>query len=435
MSIYNYEQAFGAADTTTKAMRQARSQWLQLYYGSKTAGEDPCQRLAYTIVTKLTKAVFGEYHATAQDPQAMAAVKALEKIHRESFGAALVEGESYLKPVPLAGGFGFSLVSRSNMLVFSRDADGEPTDIGMVEKSALDPYYYTLLERRTVDENGYLTIENRLYRSGAADRLGQQVSLASHPAYAKLADRYTYPEPVGSIGLARVKLPVVNCVDGSADGVSVYAAAAGLIHNIDRNEAQLCGEFDRGESRIIASRDLLGKEGLQDHVFVGLDEDPENVGITVFSPQLRASAFLERKQEYLRNVESIVGLRRGMLSDANVEDRTATEIASSTADFNLTVLELQQMWTKAVQQAAQLCAVLAKIYGLPAITDSRIAIDWGNGILYDEATQWGEYLQMVEKGLLKPEIALGWRFGMASDTPEEQALVRSRYMPANAIEN
>ena len=240
---------------------------------------------------------------------------------------------------------------------------------------------------------------------------------------------------MGSIGLARVKLPVVNCVDGSADGVSVYAAAAGLIHNIDRNEAQLCGEFDRGESRIIASRDLLGKEGLQDHVFVGLDEDPENVGITVFSPQLRASAFLERKQEYLRNVESIVGLRRGMLSDANVEDRTATEIASSTADFNLTVLELQQMWEKAVQQAADLCAVLAKIYGLPAIHDSRIAIDWGNGILYDEATQWGEYLQMVEKGLLKPEIALGWRFGMASDTPEEQAMVRSRYMPANAIEN
>ena len=95
-----------------------------------------------------------------------------------------------------------------------------------------------------------------------------------------------------------------------------------------------------------------------------------------------------------------------------------------------TVLELQQMWTKAVQQAAQLCAVLAKVYGLPAITDSRIAIDWGNGILYDEATQWGEYLQMVEKGLLKPEIALGWRFGMASDTPEEQAMVRSRYMPS-----
>lgn len=430
MSIYNYEEAFGAADTTSKTMRQARDQWLQLYYGTPTAGEDPCQRLAYTIVTKLTKAVFGEYHASAQDPAALAAVKALEKIHRESFGAALVEGECFLKPIPGKGGFGFSLVSRGNMLVFSRNSAGMPTDIGMVEKSIRDPYYYTLLERRRVDEKGYLTIENRLYRSSSSDRLGQQVPLAQHPEYAALSERYTYPEPIGSVGLARVKLPVVNCVDGSADGVSVYAAAAGLIHNIDRNEAQLCGEFDRGESRIIASRDLLGKEGLQDHVFVGLDEDPENVGITVFSPQLRAGAFLERKQEYLRNVESIVGLRRGMLSDANVEDRTATEITSSTADFNLTVLELQQMWTGAVEEVVRLCAVLAKAYGLPAIADCQVAIDWGNGILYDEAAQWSEYVQMVDKGLLRPEIALGWRFGMGADTPEQLQAIRNKYMPA-----
>lgn len=429
MSIYNYEEAFGAADTTSKAMRQARNQWLQLYYGTKTPGEDPCQRLAYTIVTKLTKAVFGEYHASAQDPAALAAVKALEKIHRESFGAALVEGECYLKPIPGKGGFGFSLVSRSNMLVFSRNSAGVPTDIGMVEKSIRDPYYYTLLERRYVDERGYLTIENRLYRSSSSDRLGQQVALATHPEYAYLPERYTYPEPVGCVGLARVKMPVVNCVDGSADGVAVYAAAAGLIHNIDRNEAQLCGEFDRGESRIIASRDLLGKEGLQDHVFVGLDEDPENVGITVFSPQLRSAAFLERKQEYLRNVESIVGLRRGMLSDANVEDRTATEITSSTADFNLTVLELQQMWTGAVEEVVRLCAVLAKAYSLPAIADCQVAIDWGNGILYDEAAQWSEYVQMVDKGLIRPEIALGWRFGMESDTPEQLQAIRSKYMP------
>ena len=429
MSVYGYEEAFGTADKTSDAMRGARGLWRQLYYGTKEAGCDPCQRLAYTIVTKLTKAVFGEYRADAPDPVVLSVVRALEKNQREYFGTALVEGECYLKPIPGKDGFSFRCVSRSNMLVFASNGAGVPTDIGMVEKSVCDRYYYTLLERRSVDENGYLTIENRLFRSNAEGRLGQQVALTEHPAYAMLAACYTYPEPVGSIGLVRVKLPVVNCVDGSADGVSVYAAAAGLIRNIDRNEAQLCGEFDRGESRIIASRDLLGSEGLRDHVFVGLDEDPENVGITVFSPQLRCQAFLERKQEYLRNVESIVGLRRGMLSDANVEDRTATEITSSTADFNLTVLELQQMWTAAVQETACLCAVLAKVYGLPVPEDTTVSIDWGNGILYDEASQWNEYLQMVQQGLLKPEIALGWRFGMETDTQQQLEAVRQKYMP------
>lgn len=429
MNIYDYEAAFGAADKTTAAMRQARQEWKALYYGQPEDGEDPCQRLAYTIVTKLTKAVFGEYRGSAEDPAALAVVKALEQIHRESFASALVEGECYLKPVPVQGGFRMVPVSRSNMLVFAADSTGCPTDVGTVAWATGEDGYYTLLERRTVDGKGYLTIENRLFRSTSSDRLGQQVRLDACPEFAALSSRYTYPEPVGSIGLARVKLPVVNCVDASPEGVSVYGAAAGLIRNIDQNEQQLSGEFQRGESRIIASRDLLGSQGLQDHVFVGLDEDPESVGITVFSPQLRCDAFLARKQEYLRNVESVVGLRRGMLSDANVEERTATEIASSTADFNLTVLELQQMWEGAVQQVVKLCARLSGPYGLPAIREQTVSIDWGNGILYDELTQWEGYLQMVREGMLKPEIALGWRFGMAAESEEEQAAVRRRFMP------
>jgi hypothetical protein len=136
-----------------------------------------------------------------------------------------------------------------------------------------------------VDEKGYLTIENRLFRSTAAELLGKEVSLKDHPLYEALPRQYTYRKPVGSVGLVRVATPMLNCVDGSADGVAVFAPAVGLIRNIDRNEAQLNGEFTRGESRIIASSDLLDKElGLNDHLFVGLNEDPETVGITV--PQL-----------------------------------------------------------------------------------------------------------------------------------------------------
>ena len=34
MSIYNYEQAFGAADKTTTAMRKAIERWFAMYYES-----------------------------------------------------------------------------------------------------------------------------------------------------------------------------------------------------------------------------------------------------------------------------------------------------------------------------------------------------------------------------------------------------------------
>lgn len=429
MSIYNYEQAFGDWDKTTTAMRKAINEWFSLYFEADAdAQQDPCQRIAYTVVSKLVRTVFGEYKLTGKTPQMQQMLKALDSKKKEAMQLALVGGECYIKPVLNQGEFEFSLIPRNNLLIFARNAEGIPTDVGTVEKSTQGVYYYTLLERRTVDVQGYLTIENRLFRSRNSQSLGTQVPLQENAAYAHLAEGYCYEQPVGSVGLVQMKTPMVNCVDGSADGVSVYAPAVGLIRNIDRNEAQLSGEFSRGESRVIVSADMLQDGSLNSHLFVGLDEDPDRVGMTIFSPQLREQSFLARKQEYLRNVESVVGLRRGMLSDANIEERTATEITSSTGDFNLTVIDFQQMWEQALTQTADLCCRLAQLYGIE-VQQAQLSIDWGNGVLYDEEKTWEQYLQMVDKGLLKPELALAWRFGMPANTEAELQHIRKVLMP------
>lgn len=428
MSIYQYEQAFGAWDKTSSAMRKAIQRWFCMYYdGSANEYADPCQRIPYTVVNKLVKAMFGEYKATAGTPFGAELMKNLDEKKRLATQLALIGGECYLKPCPVGAGFSFTLVPRNRVLIFGRNGGGSPTDMGLVEKSVQGNDYYTLLERRTVDAEGYLTIRNRLYRSRDAQNLGTEVPLKNVPAYSRLADCYCFQKPIGSVGLTQMKLPIFNCVDGSADGVAVYAAAEGLIRNIDKNEAQMNGEFNRGESRILASRDLLDKEwGLQDHLFVGLDEDPERVGLTIFSPQLREQSFLTRKQEYLRNIESILGLKRGMLSDANMEDRTATEITASAAEFSLTVMDFQLMWQQAVEQTLALCKTLAELYGFASWEPGQVHIDWGNGTLYDQEKTWKDYMEMVEKGLLKPEVALAWRFGLAG---EDEKTVREKFMP------
>ena len=431
MSIYGYESAFGAWDQTSKAMRSAIENWFSLYYG-KSEG-DPAQRIAYTVVTKLTKTVFGEYKAVSKDKNAALVLEALNKVRKQAVQQALIGGECYLKPYPMGDSFAFTLIPRNNLLVFARDPWGMPTDVGTVEKTVGDKCYYTLLERRRVDEKGYLTIENRLYKSLNADTLGGEVTLGEVAAYEALPASYTYPQPVGSVGLVQVKTPMCNCVDGSNEGVSLYASAADLIGLIDENEAQLRGEFQRGQSRILASRDLLRDGALQDNLFVGLDEAPEQVGITIFSPQLREQSFLARKQEYLRNVESILGLRRGMLSDANAQDRTATEIASSAAEYNLTVIDFQAMWQEALEKALTLCGKLAALYQLGAIKDPSFSVDWGNGVLYDEDSTWIAYQEMVEKGLLRPEIALGWRFDLPWETEEQREYIRKTYMPEGSL--
>ena len=419
MSIYRYEAAFGASDKTTKAMRQAIEAWQKTYYG--TGSGDTCQRIGYTTVNKMIGAMFGEYKLSA-DPS----LAPLDLQRKEAMQLLLTGGECFIKPCPTPVGFDFTLIPRQNVLIFGRDNQGKPCDIGTVEQSIRGKFYYTLLERRYT-ENGRLTIENKLYRSSSRENLGWQVPLKEHPLYASLPAKYVFEAPIG-LGLVQMKMPMLNCVDGSPDGVAIFAAAVKLIENIDKNEQQLCGEFDRGQSRVFASSDLLdGENGLVDHLFVGLDESPENVGITVYSPQLRTEEYLARKQEYLRNVESMIGLRRGMLSDAQEDKRTATEITSSAGDFNLTVISLQQVWEMAVRETALLCRELASLYGLP-MPRVEISIDWGNGVLFDEDKTWEDYRQMVKDGLLAPEVALSWRFHLPCETEADREAIRKKYM-------
>lgn len=430
MSIYDYEERFGAADKTTKEMKSAIEEWFKLYYLAEAQTDrDPCQRIAYTVVNKLVKAMFSEYTATAAESTYQHLVAQLDNCRKEAVQLALVGGECYLKPWAGADSFHFTLIPRNHILIFGRDANGEPTDVGTMERITQDKYFYTLLERRRLDAEGLLTIENKLFRSADGSSLGTQVSLTEVPAYAGLQEQYRYEVPLGGTGMVRLKTPMLNCVDGSSDGVSVYAAVAGLIRNIDENEAQMNGEFSRGESRVIVSSDMLREGQLQDHLFVGLDEDPEAVGMTVYSPNLRYDAYLARKQEYLRNVESMIGMRRGMLSDANMEERTATEITSSAGDFNLTVIELQNMWELALKKALDLCGTLAALYQLPYPESMEISVDWGNSTLYDEDKTWEEYRQMVSMGLIAPEVALGWRFNLPTSTQAERQAIRERYMP------
>ena len=438
-----YQLAFQAQDITSSAMKAAIEDWYRLYYLQEaTKEEDPCQQIPHTIVRKLTKTTFSEYTATSKDAFAAQVLRELCMAAPEGMQKALIGGVSYLKPVPTKDGFRFLTVSRNNLLIFGRDPWGGLTDVGTAEVTAHHKHYYTLLERRTVDANGFLTVKCSLYRSFVEGDLGQRVALNALPQYADIPEVYTFPQPVGSVGLIPVKVPIENCVDGGKDAVSVYAAATGLIHNINRNEAQLNGEFERGKSKIVASSDMFkrdknGRPTIQDDVFVGLNEDPETVGITIFSPALREASYLARKQDYLRSVENMIGLKRGLLSEVEAVERTAKEITSSEGDYSLTITDFQGMWETAVREALRVCGVLGQMYRIPGareVAEDQVVIAWGNGVLYDEEKTRVQMLGEVQVGLLQPERYLGHVYNLPCDTPAQRAKIRKDYMPEVADE-
>ncbi len=433
--VWGLEQAFpGRRDCTTPAMQRAVADWFGLYFDDQiTLEEDPCQRLPVVVVSKLQRACFAEYRAICGEEFGRGVLRGLEEVRSKAMQLALIGGECWLRPALTPGEISFTVLRRDAVAVLARDSRGRAVELVSGEEFRRGKEKYTLLERRCQTGQGTL-VENRLFCSRGGG-LGMPVPLDRLPQYAALQPRLLL-EGVEQLGLVNLRLPLENCVDGSPDPVSVYAAAAGLIHNINRNERQLCREFENGQSRVFAAADLLyrrpgGRQVLPAGLFVGLDDDPSATGITIFSPALRQQSFLERKREYLRNLESLIGLKRGLLGEVEAAQRTATEVTSSQGDYALTIRDLQLVWQQAAGQALALCRKLAGLYGLPTGA-GELVIDWGNGVLFDREKAFAETLTLVENGMLRPEIALAWRYGLPWETEQDLAAVRQKYMPVSA---
>ncbi len=435
------ETVFRMKDITSQEMREAIKAWFSLYFeGGVPEDEDDCQRLPVQIVSKLYKTVFSEYTASLTggakaflDPinERVSAVK------KRAMQLALVGGECFIKPVISGKSFDFVLVRRDEFTPFARDIHGKITDVGSTETTVIGRKYYTLCERRRVDTDGTLIIENKLYMSDDPGTLGVAVPLKALDAYANL-EPVTMLPGICNLGMVQIKTPQENTVDGTCDGVAVYAPAVGLIKNINRNERQMDIEFENGGSRIIASADMLatdkrGRRNFSDSVFVAVDDDPEAVGVTVYNPTLREASFLARKQEYLRNCESLMGLKRGILSEVETAERTARAITSSEGDYNLTILDFQGMWEMALRELLDTCVRLGNALGF--ISSSAfdplkdVSVDWGDGVLYNRDKVWNELVSMVHSGLLKPEIAVAWYFDMPYENEKDLQKVRDKYMP------
>lgn len=431
------EQAFGRADVTGPAMHAAIREWFDLYFGRPVPGEDPAGRLPVLIVDKLCRAVFAEYETrlTPGGSWMEQNLQALNAVRRRALQNALVGGECLLKPVPRDGYFDFVPVRRDCFAPLARDAHGRLQAVGTMELLARGGRRYALLERRSAAADG-LCIETRLFEL-AGEALGHEASLCALPETEALRPTLLLPGVPG-VGLATLRTPLLNCVDGGPEAVAVFAPAVGLIHSLGRTEHQLRREFENGASRVFASEDLLqedstGRRNLRDDLFVGLPDDPANLGVTVYSPALREHSYLARKQDILRGCESLIGLKRGLLSEVEATERTATEVTASTGDYDLTIRDFQAMWENALREALTLCDALGRAYGLcggdafdPA---AALTLDWGDGVLYDRTRTWNEYLDMVDGGLLRPELALAWYFGLPHETEADLAAVRARYMP------
>lgn len=426
-NLDNVQEAFKEPDITSEAMKRNIDDCYFLFYDGMNNTEDGCMNIPATIINKLVKTTFSEYSARTDNDGINNVLKKLNKIKKAALQAVLLGGEVFIKPIFKDDDIEFTIVNRNCFIPLGRNSDGVVNKVGLTEVTVSGNSYYTLIETRTAGKT--LNIKYELYESETKGLLGHRVPLSTLDKYAELEEDIDI-NIKNSLGMVQVKTPVLNNIDGSNDGVCIYSAAARLIHRINRNEMQMNDEFDLSQKRLIVSSDMFRKDNngnphLYDKLFTALDDEPEAVGIHEFSPAIREQNYLNRKNEYLRNIENICGFKRGLLSEVEAQERTAKEITSTEGDYNLSIIDIQDMWKEAVKDVINTVLMMASIYhyNLSFYDVDDIVFDFGDGVLYDRQRTFSELSSMVSAGLLDPVHLIGWYFEIDTTTPEgvEQA--------------
>lgn len=246
-------------------------------------------------------------------------------------------GSFVLKPL---GSGRAELVTADKFVPISFGDDGKPTDIAFFTlKRVGENDYFTRVERHYF-EDGNLVISNKCYHSQDSSDIGQSCPLEEVEEWKDIN-----PGPVMFRGMQQMDFgyyrnPIKNNIDGSACGVSIFDAARERIKKADLRGSQLDWEYESGERAIHVDNRALkqdkatsrfGMARLNKRLYRGLNLEAgkDQELLKEYSPELRDEAYKRGLEEAKREIEFIVGLAYGDLSDVQEVSKTATEIRVS----------------------------------------------------------------------------------------------------------
>lgn len=312
-----------------KNMLNGNAEWLTDSIESLRIEQGICREFADVVLSEMETSVSSEK---------------LDKIYQkcltglnENLQDGLGLGSFILKPL---GADKAEFVTADKFVPISFGDDGKPTDIAFFTlKRVGENDYFTRVERHYF-EGGNLVISNKCYHSQDSSDIGQLCSLEEVEEWKGIN-----PGPVMFRGMQQMDFgyyrnPIKNNVDGSTCGVSIFDAARERIKKADLRGSQLDWEYESAERAIhVATRALkhdkatgrFGMARLNKRLYRGmeLDAGKDQELLKEYSPQLRDEAYKRGLEEVKREIEFIVGLAYGDLSDVQEVSKTATEIKVS----------------------------------------------------------------------------------------------------------
>lgn len=388
-----------------KRMLNGEADWITDYVESLKIEEGICREFADATLIEMETRI----SIDSLDKKYQKAIVDLNENMQEGLGL----GSFVLKPI---GNSGSEFVSADKFVPITFGDDGKPLDIGFLTvKRVGQNDYFTRFERHYFT-NGNLTIENKCFHSQDPSDIGQTCSLEEVPEWATIN-----PGPVIYPGMQQMDFgyyrnPIKNRIDGSACGVSIFEAAKGRIRKADIQGARLDWEYDSGERAIHVDDRALKKDRkagrfgmakLNKRLYRGLnlDDGKDKELYKEYSPEMRDEAYKRGLEEYKREIEFIVGLAYGDLSDAQEVEKTATEIKISKARKYNRVTAIQSNLEECLEDFA---AGLAFYNGLYT-SGYEFMCKFNDSILTDEESERQQDRQDVSMGVMSHlEYRMKW---------------------------
>ena len=357
------------------------------------------------IVREFSNIAVSEMTSSVSVPALDAAYQNAIKKLAQRMQAGLASGAMCIKPLPDGN---VQYIPQTAFVPVRYDAAGRLVEVVFPETIRDGNRWLTRLEWHNLTPAG-LTIVNRAYVSHDENTLGIEISLSIRDEWVNIMPEVHYAGVTRPIYGYYVN-PIENTIDGSFAGVSIYGAAADKIRQTDVQFGRLDWEFESGERAVhvddLALKPRKDKDGNTDNTVARLNKRLyRGLNVTlganeelfeVFSPEFRDASIINGLEEYKREIEFIVGLAYGDISNPASVEKTATEVIAAKKRKYDTVTAIQNNLRDCLDD---LVYALAFYMGM-TLTGYEFICDFKDSILADEETERSHDMQMVSMGVM-----------------------------------
>ena len=336
-------------------------------------------------------------------------LKRLKKQLKKAVSRDLGTGGVLVIPYVARNKIYFNILSQNRFIINKRIGEDIIDCTVMAEHIVKDDEHYY----RWAD---YTLQDGNLYIRYHATNEDTKIDMKSIVEWANIEDMAI--SNVEKMPFMYIKSPADNRHENSDYGVPITFGCKKQINKIMHTLEQIEREFDLKEVFVGADVTMfngdnaLPTNGLYKKVNAGDDEFWE-----VFDPAFRDEPLFNKLMNQCALLEKQVGTSKGILTDVETSNATATEIKKMLKDTFDLVDDIRDSLEDGINDFISACDVLANYYNLTPQGEYEVTYDWSYDLLEDPASTFSQLIQGVNQGVIK-KVELR-QFLKPSETIEE----------------